>query len=346
MQTRSKSGCLIWLKRVLLSIVIMVVVLLAAGFIYQQQATARDLEAYPPPGKLVKVDNIDMHIYCEGEGTPTVILESGLGAYSLAWWTIRETVTQETRTCVYDRASMGWSSFTDTVSTHDIIIDNLHTLLDNAGETPPYILVGHSAGGVYVRAYAKQYPDEIAGMILVDSSHENSANRLPEYIVSASTSPDTMLEICPYVSPFGVRRLLSMGETFVSDFYSDETIRGAAIANFYRSTYCSALLNEIAGFALDTQQDDPPPDLGDLPLIVLTAGRGYVTDTDSIEDSEMLATLQEADRVWNELQEELAGLSTNSTHIIVEDSGHVIQGDRPDAVIDAIRDMLDVTRDA
>lgn len=329
----------------MLSTVVIIIVLLAAGFLYQQQATARDLEAYPPPGKLVNVDDREMHIYCVGEGTPTVVLEAGLGAYSLAWWTIHDTVAEATRTCVYDRASMGWSSFSDTISTHDVIVNNLHTLLENAGESPPYILVGHSAGGIYVRAYAHQYPDEVVGMVLVDSSHENSSHNLPEFIVANSTSLDTMLQICPYVSPFGIRRVLGMGEGVVSDFYSDEAVRGAVLANFYRSTHCSALLNEIAGFALDTQQDDPPPDLGDLPLIVLTAGRGYADQLDSSDDRELLATLQEADRVWLDLQTALVGLSSNSTHIIVEDSGHVIQGDRPDAIIDAIREMLTLTRD-
>lgn len=344
-QPQPKRGCFIWFRRGLLGFLTATILLMVIGVIYQQQAMLRDLEAYPPSGKLIDVREFKMHIHCEGEGSPTVILESGLGAYSLAWWTIRQTIAQETRTCVYDRASMGWSDFTNTIGTSDTIVSNLHTLLANADESPPYILVGHSAGGIYVRTYAEQYPDDVAGIILLDSSHENGANRLPETVVAFDTSPDILLQICPFVSPFGIRRLFGMGNDFVSDFYSDPDVRGAAIARFYRSTHCSALLNARAGFAMDIQQDELPALLGDLPLIVLTAGIGYVSDPDSFTDDQLLETLQEADRIWLELQEELAGLSTNSTHIILEDSGHIIQKDRPDAIIDAIREMLEMVND-
>lgn len=133
---------------------------------------AGDAERYPPPGQLVDVDGNIMHIYCVGEGSPTIILESGSGGFSVQHTAIQNQLREDTRVCAYDRAGMGWSEPRPEARTAWQISHELHTLLDNAGIEPPYILVGPSLGGLFVRAFAAEYPDETAGLALLDPTYE------------------------------------------------------------------------------------------------------------------------------------------------------------------------------
>jgi pimeloyl-ACP methyl ester carboxylesterase len=147
--------------------------LATAGTIYQLVATKRDQRKLgPAPGEMVSVGNHKLHINCMGEGSPTVILESGAPATSIEWsaW-VQPEVAKATRVCAYDRAGLGWSESGPGPRDAEQITSELHTLLENAGIESPYILVGHSVGGHHVRVYAERYPDEVAGMVLVDVTH-------------------------------------------------------------------------------------------------------------------------------------------------------------------------------
>src|SRR5207244_2745846 len=156
-----------------------VAALIGAAAGYQALAEARDRRKYPPPGRLVDVDGHRLHLQCLGDGRPTVVLEAGLSTCSLDWSRVLPEVARLTRVCAYDRAGHGWSDRGSKPRTSQRLADELHTLLINAGIDGPYVLVGHSYGGQIARIFGTRYPDEVAGLVLVDSSHENQRSRIP-----------------------------------------------------------------------------------------------------------------------------------------------------------------------
>src|ERR687893_2596105 len=161
-----------WIGRVLLWLIVALLTLAVVGAIYQAIATERAERAYPPPGEMVDVGGYSLHINCVGQGSPTVVLDAGSGGFSAQWVRVQQEVTGTTRVCSYDRAGMGWSEMGPEPRDARQITSELHTLLGKAGIEVPYVLVGHSFGGMYVQTYAARYPDEVAGVALVDSSTE------------------------------------------------------------------------------------------------------------------------------------------------------------------------------
>jgi pimeloyl-ACP methyl ester carboxylesterase len=157
--------------------------------VYQAVATEMDHRAYPPPGEMVDLGGHRLHIDCVGQGSPTVILESGLGTMSDDWANVQPEVAKTTRVCAYDRASAGWSEPGPEPRDPRQIAHELHTLLDNAGIDGPYVLVGQSFGGLYVRMYADQYPQQVKSMVLVDASHPRMWTRLPPEVVATLKPP-------------------------------------------------------------------------------------------------------------------------------------------------------------
>src|SRR5215217_6402640 len=154
----------------LLGLIVVLLALAVAGAIYQAIATELAERAYPPPGQMVDVGGYSLHINCVGQGTPTVVLEAGLGDFSAQWVRVQREVSDTTRVCAYDRAGMGWSEMGPEPRDAKQITSELHTLLEGANIEDPYVLVGHSFGGMYMQTYAARYPDEVAGVALVDSS--------------------------------------------------------------------------------------------------------------------------------------------------------------------------------
>src|SRR5215210_7405924 len=158
--------------KALLGLVLVLLALAVVGAIYQAIATERAERAYPPPGEMVDVGGYSLHINCTGQGSPTVLLDAGSGLFSAQWVRVQRDVSGSTRVCAYDRAGMGWSDMGPDPRDARQITSELHTLLGKAGIEGPYVLVGHSYGGMYMQTYAARYPDEVAGVALVDSSTE------------------------------------------------------------------------------------------------------------------------------------------------------------------------------
>jgi pimeloyl-ACP methyl ester carboxylesterase len=150
---------------------------------------ARDAERYPAPGQQVDVGGYRLHIQCVGEGSPTVLLDAGLGGFSLDWSLVQPELAANNRVCAYDRAGYGWSDPGPQPRTPSHIADELHTMLVNAGVQGPYVLVGHSAAGKHVRFYATRYPQDVVGMVLVEARHESvDANRSPQALLPSTSS--------------------------------------------------------------------------------------------------------------------------------------------------------------
>src|SRR5215216_1306877 len=161
--------------RWLLYPVIALLALAAIGGGYQTLAEAADTRAYPMPGRLIDVGGHRLHLSCTGAGAPTVVLEPGAGGMSSILGWIAPAVARDTRVCVYDRAGRGWSEPADTAQDGAQIVTDLHTLLQRGSVPGPYVLAGHSLGGLYVLTFAARYPDEVAGLVLVDSTAPKSA---------------------------------------------------------------------------------------------------------------------------------------------------------------------------
>ena len=168
--TRTCLGCL---GRAAIGLVIFLVLSMLAGSIYQASASASDLKKYPPPGDLYDVGDFRMHLYCSGptaatsEGNPTVILEAGAGNPGIGWSWVQREVEGFSRVCSYDRPGFGWSDPASSSLSRGQVVTLLHQLLQIANVPGPYLLVGHSAGGEYIRAYAWQYPKDVIGMVFV-----------------------------------------------------------------------------------------------------------------------------------------------------------------------------------
>lgn len=316
-------------KYAVLYLVQLLVIVLVAGRIYEVMAERRDDKRLPPPGQLFEVDGHTMHIHCQGQGSPTIVVEQGNGAQALAWSEVNESLSHLSRTCAYDRAGMGYSEPASGPTSAAVIAQNLQKLLQAAEITDDLVLVGWSAGGLYQREFYAQFPERVKGMVLVDSAHEQQSQRLPSVGAAESFDPATLYQ---YLAPFGGLRLSGRVEQQFANSTLSPSIRDRLIAVNLKSHMYRTLLAESEGFDAELAQSRTPPSLNDLPLIVITAGKP--------DDSFMQENLQ----LWNELQEELKNLSSNSKRIIAENSPHAIHRFEPGLIVDAVAQVLEAAR--
>lgn len=275
-------------------------------------------QLWTPPGKLINVGTHRLHIYCQGEkdDNPTVIIDSGLGGFSLEWRKIQNKLSGQYQICSYDRAGYGWSDPGPFPRTTSTIVTELKDLLEGADVSPPYVLIGHSFGGYNMMYFAKTFPDDVAGLVLIDSSHPEQANWFP------SVYPDL---------PHGRRRSRyvstpKLPRNFPADYR--ETAYHLMSAKKARN----AMRFESMNFEISGNQVARINTFPEIPLVVLTRGeRAWPRN----QEGEKLET------IWTRLQNELASLSGNSTHVVADFSGHFIHLDQPILVEDAIRRIVD-----
>ena len=328
---------------------IVVLTMIAAGIGYEQLGRRRDRTQLPQVGRSVDIGGRSLNIHCIGNGSPAVVLEGPLG---YRWTPIQAELATFTRACWYDRAGHGWSDPGPSPRTADAIANDLHALLKAAAVPPPYVLVGASGAGFPVRVFAGKHLDHVAGVVLVDSAHEDQyqreprsslgfANRVPAPIRAA------LYEVVPVAHEIGLIRLILQsaragnvsrpppeGMTFEEGQYH------SFVSTLPRSYVTDA--DEARNWKVNADQARHAGGLADRPLIVLTAGRSMEP-----RDPVALAEARAFHQIWmNELQPKLARLSSRGRQVIVEDSGHAIQFDAPDAVIGAIREIVAESRAA
>ncbi len=178
------------------------------GYIYEPMAEAADAKAYPPAGQLVDVGGHRLHINCTGTGSPTVVIEAGLGDWSTTWGGyVQPEVAKTTRVCIYDRAGMGWSEAGRLPRDAAQNARDLHTLLQNANIPGPYVMVGHSLGGLVVRLFVHDYSSEVVGVVLIESMNPKQLTQSPT-VQSQSESQSQPFSFQAMLAHFGVARLL------------------------------------------------------------------------------------------------------------------------------------------
>jgi pimeloyl-ACP methyl ester carboxylesterase len=282
-------------------------------------AAERKAGSLPPPGEIVDVGGHNLHIVCRGEGAPPVVLDAGMGEAWVTWSKVQPALARTTRACSYDRAGIGYSDPGPLPRTSARIAEELHALLHGAGVAGPYVLVGHSFGGYNVRLFASRYPREVAGIVLVDASHEDQWRRFPRPVVEEAERMQEQLREAAERAERGER-----SGPVVPNLPPAVASRPAwyrALYEEYRSVEESAA--ELRGVDRHLA----------VPLVVITGGRQAPTRT----TPEVRAEVR---RVWDELQAELVGLSPEGVRIVARRSGHSVHRDKPKVVVSAIESLV------
>jgi pimeloyl-ACP methyl ester carboxylesterase len=324
-----------------------VALILVAGFVYQVVGRARDLRQYPPIGRMVEVDGSHLHMVEAGAG-PAVILEAGIAASSLSWSLVQPEVAKFARVCSYDRSGLGWSDERREPRTLQRSIEELHGLLEAASVAAPYVLVGHSYGGLLVRAYAIRYPADVAGLVLVDPASVDAWSAATEAQLRALRRGVKLSRRGAVLARLGLVRfalnlLLSGASGFPKWIARAASGRGESVA--------SRLVTEVRKLPAScwpmvrAHWSDPKcfrgmaGHLECLPDTAAALGRmGQIPGVP-------LVILSAASATPGELNERGAlAQSANGAHVMASRSGHWIQFDEPDLVINAIRGIVQQTR--
>ncbi|HSL47312.1 MAG TPA: alpha/beta hydrolase [Anaerolineales bacterium] len=321
-----------WFKRGLLSLLILILFLPASGAAYQFLATRSDQRTYLPDGQLTNVGGYMLHIHCTGQGSPTVLLEGGLGGTSLDWSLVQPELSADTRVCSYDRAGLGWSEHNPSGAprTSSQIVQELHTLLASTGIEGPYILAGLSAGGMHVQMFADRYPDEVLGMVLVDPTPASLMASFSDEQRRPLLPNLDQIEVIQRLEPFGLLRLLPLPGSEALANLPEQTQQAIRAVNV-RTGAAAALYQEAAGFEASILETASLPPLPvELPLTVIWHGN----------PAEPLELEPKAEGSLRELVAD----SDYGRFVTAEGSGHYITLDRPDIVIEELRSILATVR--
>jgi pimeloyl-ACP methyl ester carboxylesterase len=302
-------------------------VLAGAGYAYQTIATEQDRRAFPPPGQLVSVGGHALHIKCSGTGSPTVVTESGFAGTSLDWSLIQPAVAQTSRMCAYDRAGFGWSETGPSPRTSGRIVEELHTLLANAGIPGPYVLVGHSVGGLHAQLYASRYASQVAGLVLLDPTPVAYLASLDLAAQREAAPPMGQVRSIQLMQHIGLTRLFGLTLPMPVTHLSQEVqLRVKAVG--FRSAVGDGLYEEASAYEVNLAEAlASPPLQADIPLTVLVRG--------------LVMGPPDQDAAGKAANADLARRSTRGQLVVAERSEHYIQLDRPDLVIDAINRIVE-----
>ena len=300
------------LLRVILFSAALFALLAFAGFSYQVVAFHTDAERFRRPGQLVNVAGFRLNLYCTGRGNPTVVLEAGLADSLDSWRPVQPEIARFARVCSYDRAGYGYSDPGPMPRTSERIASELHAALRSAGEKPPYLLVGHSFGGFNIRVFNGKFPDEVAGLVLVDATQEDQYRLLPQAWAKMATATRRRAHRQAFWAPLyidlGVARL-------------QLRLQGHEVpAVLLQSKYLKARASEFENIEVSAEQARAADNMENKRLVVLTAGK--------VIDASLKAALTEEDQrayenIWiNNLQFRLAQLSRRSRRIVPADSTH------------------------
>lgn len=340
---RATRKLLPWIRNGLLGLLGVLLAATVAGQLKQ----ARLQRAYPAPGRLVDVGGHRLHVLEAGVGGPTVVFENGGGGLALDWHDVQSEISAQSATLAYDRAGMGWSEPGPRPRNLPVLVEELRAALQ-AAETPaPYVLVGHSLGGPIVRAYAHTYPDEVAGLVLVDATHEDQLETFPAaFTAKADEMADAMRRsrrVVAAVHGSGIPALFASSYPDpVAAKLPDEVADARRAVTFMDTSTVLSGADEMIMLrdSLEHLRRSRRP-LGDIPVVVITRGTPFSAEADVPEGLE-----EDVEAAWGSMQEDLATISTNARRVVADGSGHFIHLERPDLVIDAVRHVLEQATDS
>jgi pimeloyl-ACP methyl ester carboxylesterase len=308
------------------------------GVAYQAAATAADQVRFPPPGRLLAVGEVGaatrrMHIYCLGEGSPTIVLDHAGGVPSLAWSLVQPQLAEHTRVCAYDRAGYGWSEPASSPNDLPRMVADLDELLAAAGEKAPYVLVGHSYGARVARLFAATHPDKVAGLVLLDPAIDYTDPRYGAQLHEERAQEQSLIAIAGALAPFGLVRLLqpvidsgSLGDLPPA---AQAAIRSFEASNqFFRTIGADVQTVSAADNNPDVAPDLRVRNLGDLPLLVISASQ----PDDAVR------------RAWTTANAELAQLSTRGRHQQIAGATHMSLVFDTDSAKQVAAAILSITR--
>ncbi len=320
-----------WIRVCLVSLLLTVLISLSAGMLYEGISSAADARRFPQIGASYNIGGRKMSLYCSGQGSTTVILESGLGSPGYSWFQVQPKVSEWTRVCAADRAGYGWSDPAGTRRDTTTIARELHALLAAARVPPPYIFVGHSFGGFTARVFNGMYPGEVAAVVLVDASHPDQAKYLPPELVRVDVRQAAKFRYVPVAINIGLVRLMRKFNALSTvPAKLPQASRDILEYLIYQPKFFRAALGELDLFDTESAQAvRAAGTFGDKPLVVITAGKSYVENDYGFQ------------KIWvGKLQPELVKLSSRGRQVFLPESTHMIPYDRPDAIIQAVGELL------
>lgn len=329
------------LKIALRSLTLLIAALLVAGIAYEQIGRGRDRARLPQIGRSVDIGGRTLNVFCSGTGGPPVIFESGGNGPGLGWEPLQTEVAKFTQACWYDRAGEGWSDLGPFPRTSVEIARDLHELLRRAGVQPPYVFAGASIGGLNSRVYGSLYPKEVAGMVLIDSAHEDESLRAPKFYLARAVPPILRRPLYSAVEAAAFVGLIRLVQPSPPEGKHSSQMTREEIIAALRAQPKSVTGNAAAGIVLPESYDEAKAvvKLGDFPLIVLTAGQSF-----DFRNAQLNREAEAYQQVWvHEIQPKLVKLSTRGRQIVVPNGTHatIPQG----VILRAIREVVTEGRD-
>lgn len=311
--------------------------------VYQVVETARDKRRYPPPGSRVRVGKHSLHLTSGGEGGPTVVLDAGLGQGALVWGAVQPEVAKFARVVAYDRAGYAWSDPGPVPRSAGVLAEELRELLGNAGLPGPYVLVAHSMSGLTARRFAARYPEEVAGIVLLDTVHESLWSREPLLFDRYFGALARRFRLLAPVVRLGLLRLtvrLGFADAILPGFVMQQpaSVRPALLTGYLSGKNFAAAVREAEALRLGAEQVQnvrADPAAQDTPLVVLSHGVPSMFSGLPAEEA------RTAEQAWQAAQEALAASSTRGRLAVAEGSGHDAHVERPDLVVEAIRRLVE-----
>jgi pimeloyl-ACP methyl ester carboxylesterase len=337
---------------IVLAIVIAgLILMMSAGWFYQRLGTARDHQRHPALGELVDLGSHSLHCLIMGQGTPTVIFESGLMSTVLSWRDCQSEIAKTTRTICYDRAGLGWSDFGPEIRDADRIVNELRKLLDRARILPPYVLVGHSFGGLTIRLFAARYPEQVCGLVLIDPVVPGEWNPASERNKKSIRTGSKILRRAAAMSRWGVLRFLAFLMRSGAGALAEPVVRmisrgapkgdGTTKSPLFRNLpateramthvfwiqekFAKTIASQLECLPRSAAQVAAAGIVKGIPITVISAA-----NTPAERRAEHIAT---------------ARLSSRGKHLMATQSGHWVMVDEPDLVHQAIKEVVEQARE-
>ena len=335
-------------NKILLSVAVFILSLIGSGIAYEQISRASTLDKYSANGSLIDIGSHLLHVDCRGEGSPIVILESGLDTFgSLSWSAVHDQLAKTTRTCAYDRAGIMWSSpRPHTKNLMQAVANDLNKALVISNEKPPYIMVGHSFGGPYITKFTELYGDKVAGIVFVDSPHPEQMDLVQDIEVPLTLSVSNKVNqiLKPVMNITGFTRLINKLDNY--SFPNQSKYHQQAIKAFSPLSDAT-LTQEISNYSNGLKKITSLRDFGERPMFVLGNIVNYIDMSDQQLanaglNRDIVPAIMEQDRYMFNDQ---ASWSSNSNLKLLHNTSHYIQFEKPTVVISAVEIVVDKVKE-